>query len=252
MKTVVFTDLDGTVLDEKYSFSEVKPVIDQLTSQNVAVVICSSKTRKEIEFYRQVLNLSDPFISENGGAVFVPKGYFKGADVFNKKTEEYDIIEFGVPYVELRRKLRNISSRTGCRIIGFGDMSLEEVSRDSGLRVELAALAKQREYDEPFRVAGGDEKKLLKAAEAEDLEVTRGDRYYHLKGKHDKGTAVERLKELYVGRFSQIRTIGVGNSANDLSMLKVVDLPFFREKNELLWELWKKVLKEAADQNIKT
>lgn len=246
MKTVVFTDLDGTVLDEKYSFRDVKSIIDQLTSLSAAVVICSSKTRKEIEFYREVLNLRDPFISENGGAIFAPKGYFKGVHVFNKKTKKYDIVELGVPYVELRRKLRNISAQTGCRIIGFGDMSIEEVSRDSGLQVELAALAKQRDYDEPFRVVGCDEKKLLEAAEAEGVEVTRGDRYYHLKGKHDKGAAVEKLKELYVWRFSQIRTIGVGNSANDLSMLKAVDLPFFREKNESLGELWKKILKEAG------
>jgi len=250
MKTVVFTDLDGTVLDENYSFHNVKPIIDQLLSFKVAVVVCSSKTRKEIEFYRKSLCLSDPFISENGGAVFVPKNYFEGLAAFNKKTKKYNIIELGLPYLELRKKLLNISFRTGCKLIGFGDMTVEEVSHDNGLRVELAALAKQREYDEPFRIGGCDEEKLLEAAEDEGVEVTKGDRYYHLKGKHNKGTAVVKLKELYVKKFSQILTVGVGNSANDLSMLKVVDLPFFGEKREPLGEVWKKILDVVADENI--
>ncbi len=249
MKTVVFTDLDGTVLDEKYSFQDVKPIITQLLFLDAAVVLCSSKTRTEIEFYRRALSISDPFISENGGAIFVPKNYFKVAG-FDRQTREYDIIELGIPYVELRKKLQSIRDGMGCKLVGFGDMSTEEVAKDSGLSVELAGWAKQREYGEPFRIVDCNEEQLFKTAKAEGLHVTKGDRYYHLKGKNDKGNAVMRLKEVYVKNFGQIRTIGVGNSANDLPMLDVVDAPFFREKTEPVDVPWKKILAKVVNQSF--
>ena len=249
MKTVVFTDLDGTVLDEKYSFQEVQPIITQLLSLDVAVVLCSSKTRTEIEFYCKALNISDPFISENGGAIFMPKNYFRFV-AFDRQSREYDIIELGIPYAKLRQKLQSIRAKTGCKLVGFGDMSTEEVAKDSGLSVELAMWAKQREYGEPFRIVNCDEKQLFEAVKAEGLYVTKGDRYYHLKGKNDKGTAVARLKEVYVKNFGQIRTIGVGNSSNDLPMLDVVDAPFFREKTEYVDAPWKKILEKVVTQNF--
>lgn len=247
MKIVVFTDLDGTVLDEKYSFQDVEPIITHLLSLNVAVVLCSSKTRTEIEFYRKMLNISDPFISENGGAIFTPKNYFEVAN-FDKQTKEYDIIELGIPYAELRKKLQNIRAKTGCKLIGFGDMSAEEVAKDSGLSVELAGWAKQREYGEPFRVLDCNEKKLCAAAKDEGLFITKGDRYYHLKGENDKGAAVKRLNEVYEKNFGQTQTIGVGNSANDLPMLDVVDAPFFREKDEPVDVPWKKILAKIVNK----
>lgn len=65
-KIVIFSDLDGTLLDEKYDYQKSKPIIDQLLVLNVPIVFCSSKTEAEIEFYRKELGIRDPFISENG------------------------------------------------------------------------------------------------------------------------------------------------------------------------------------------
>jgi len=249
MKTIVFTDLDGTVLDEKYSFQDVKPIITQLVSLEVAIVLCSSKTRTEIEFYRNKLSLNDPFISENGGAIFISKNYFRNVD-FNKQTDGYYVIELGIPYSELREKFQDMKTKTGCKCVGFGDMTVEELSNETGLNLELAEWAKQREYGEPFRIVSCSEKQLFEAAKAERLDITKGDRYYHLKGKNDKGKAVLRLKEMYAKNFGQIQTIGVGNSSNDLPMLDVVDAPFFREKTEAVNAPWKKILSKVVSKKF--
>jgi mannosyl-3-phosphoglycerate phosphatase len=249
-RTVIFTDLDGTLLNEKYSFKYAKPIIAQLMSLNIAVVFCSSKTRSEIEFYRKEININDPFISENGAAIFIPKAYFKPNYAHNRQTEKYNVIELGVAYSELRQRIERIRAKTDCRIVGFGDMSTEEIARDSGLSLELAKLAKMREYDEPLRVVEDNEKQLLEAIREEGLQVTKGDRYYHLSGKHNKGTAVTLLKELYVKSFGQIRTIGVGNSPNDLPMLEVVDIPVLREKTERIDKTWKRILSNTINLNF--
>ena len=76
---VIFTDLDGTLLDAAYSFLPAAPALEAVRRTSVPLVICSSKTRREIESYRIRLGNHDPFIAENGGAVYVPEGYFPAA-----------------------------------------------------------------------------------------------------------------------------------------------------------------------------
>ena len=76
MKFVLFTDLDGTLLDANYSCELVKPVVKELKRKGVPIVFCTTKTRAECEYYRRELRINDPFIVENGSAIFIPVGYF--------------------------------------------------------------------------------------------------------------------------------------------------------------------------------
>jgi ribonucleotide monophosphatase NagD (HAD superfamily) len=60
IKTVIFADLDGTFLDDKYNYDRTKPIVDQLSALGGSVVFCSSKTRDEIEFYRKAVASGNP------------------------------------------------------------------------------------------------------------------------------------------------------------------------------------------------
>jgi len=121
-------------------------------------------------------------------------------------------------------------------------MTIEEIARDSGLTIELAELAKQREYTEPFRHNEPDETVLFNAIWKEGLHFTIGGKYHHLMGDHDKGKAVLLLKELFSKRFKQIKTVGVGNQFNDVEMLEAVDTPFFIDKPEEIRTEWEKII----------
>ena len=69
---IVITDLDGTLLDEKsYSYQASLPAIQRLKSAGIPLVLCSSKTYSEILPLWRELDLKDPFIVENGGAISV-------------------------------------------------------------------------------------------------------------------------------------------------------------------------------------
>ena len=228
-KNVVFADLDGTFLDEKYDYTEIKPIVTSLSALGSSIVFCSSKTRNEIEFYRKATGLNEPFIAENGAAVFVPKRYFP----FNfncTQTQSYNVIRLGASYSHLRKKLAEIKEKTAAKIVGFGDMSLEELAYDTGLPLNMAKLAHKREHDEPFRIVEGNKSHILKAITREGLHCTEGGRYFHLTGNTDKGKAVNILKNLYSQMFGQVETFGVGDGPNDLPMLKAVDKPFFIKK----------------------
>ncbi len=244
---VVFTDLDGTLLDDNYSFAKAKPIIDQLLALNGRIVFCSNKTRLELEYYREKLAIKDPFSSENGAAIFLPKGYFKLNNIFTKQTQQYDVIELGTAYSTIRQALEKISKMSACTVLGFGDMTAEEVAKDTGLPLEQARLAKQREYTEPFRILNGPKEALLNLIKQGGLSYAQGARYFQLTGNHDKGKVVSILKALFSEEFGSLKTFGVGNESNDLPMLNLVDSSFFVDKTERLQEVWAELLAEVKN-----
>ena len=247
-KIIVFADLDGSLLNDKYEYDQIEPIIHQLLSLKVSIVFASSKTRNEIDFYRKKWQITDPFIIENGSAILVPENYFGIHYEFTKRAQGYNIIELGTAYSIVREKLDVVRNRTGANIVGFGDMTAEEIAKDSGLPLYFAQLAKKREYSEPFKILDGPEKEVLDAISGEGLCYARGGRYLHALGNCDKGKATEILKNLYLQQFKRIFSIGVGDSANDLTMLKIVDKPFFVKKTADKKALWKEIESIARNQ----
>jgi mannosyl-3-phosphoglycerate phosphatase len=106
----------------------------------------------------------------------------------------------------------------------------------SGLNRKEAALAKKREYDEPFLIEGGEREIEIvqKKIRERGLNYVWGGRFHHILGQNDKGKAVEILKKLYRKEFSSIWTVGMGDSLNDLPMLSAVDHPIFLKGEENL------------------
>ncbi|MDH4222643.1 MAG: HAD-IIB family hydrolase [candidate division Zixibacteria bacterium] len=230
---LIFTDLDGTLLDyHTYSFEPALLALKQIKKRGIPLIICTSKTRAEIEVYQEKLKNSYPFISENGGAIFISEDYFRSisSDLVKKKRSGYLVRELGTSYEILRNKLFEITHKFGHKVRGFGDMSVKEIREKYGLNSKEASLAKKREYDEPFYFITSPDKKTLNRIEKEfskyKLNMFKGGRLFHLTGKNDKGKAVRILKKMYEKEWKKKAiSIGLGDSFNDLPMLLAVDIP---------------------------
>jgi mannosyl-3-phosphoglycerate phosphatase len=234
-KLIIFTDLDGTLLDHyTYSFEKALPALTLLKEKNIPLIICSSKTRKEIEYYRRKLDNHHPFISENGGGIFIPHGYFRFeiADCGFKieKNKDYYIISLGAKYSDLRKTLLELHSE-GFNVKGFWDMTAEELADIANMSIDEAKMAKERDFDEPFVFDGSeiDEQRLLETIIAKGFNFTQG-RFFHILGNSDKGKAVSILIDMYRRKFSEIMTVAIGDSPNDIPMLKRVDYPVIVQK----------------------
>jgi mannosyl-3-phosphoglycerate phosphatase len=223
---LVFTDLDGTLLDHSsYSFEAARPALEALRAKRIPVVICTSKTRAEVEEVRTRLGNRDPFIVENGGATLIPAGYFPFPVPGGRESGGYTALVFGVPYAELRQALVRIRGEVGAGLRGFGDMTADEVARLCGFSRREGELARQREYDEPVVVESGAAAEAFTAAAARlGLRTIRGARFVHLIGDNDKGRAVRTLRALYERDRGPVRTLGIGDSPNDLPLLEAVDV----------------------------
>ena len=94
---VVFTDIDGTLVDINTAQYGMKTneLISVMKEKNIPLILTSAKTRLEQNKIREDLGLSDPFIVENGGAIVIPKGYFPDTALKNieyplRETEEIE------------------------------------------------------------------------------------------------------------------------------------------------------------------
>ncbi len=220
---VVFTDLDGTLLDHHtYSFEPALRALERLRELQIPVVLVTSKTFPEVDFWRRELNNRGPFIVENGGAVFAPKEGSLFPKEVTRPYEEYEMVEFGVPYGDLTAALKAAASESGCRVRGFADMSVREVSFICQLSLEQAAMAKARRYDEAFELIEGRVEALQRAVEQRGMKLTRGGRFFHITGHNDKVDGVLLLIRAY-RQLGAIETIGLGDGPNDTGFLNVVD-----------------------------
>jgi mannosyl-3-phosphoglycerate phosphatase len=244
---LVFTDLDGTLLHpDTYACGLAGPAIDALRRKRIPLIFCTSKTRAEVECWRQALGNHYPFIVENGGAVYIPAGYFGVRPAQAVERDGYDVIEMGTPYAEIVKVLREVAEESGCCVRGFADMTAAEVSERTGLPLEQAERAKRREHDEPFEILGTGAHGLLAAIERRGMRWTRGDRFYHVTGHNDKAAAVRRVVEIYKGAFGETATIGIGDGPNDAGFLAVVDTPVVVQSR------FAAVLKKAVPHSLVT
>ena len=241
-RIAIFTDLDGTLIrHEDYSFTRVRPLLHKLQVKHIPVILTSSKTRAEIEYYRREMKLADPFIVENGGAIVIPLNYFQPHYLQTYQThlrnlEDYTCIELGRPYGELVNVLVQVASEAQVPLVGFHQMDLEQIVQHTGLDRQQAQWAAQREYDEPFLIDGnpspGTVSTVKRLATLRGCRVVRGGRFYHLTGKSNKGRAVRILMQLYRMAHQIQLFIGLGDSENDLTLLESVNVPILMAKSD--------------------
>jgi len=243
-KVIIFTDLDGTLLDYiTYSFEKALPALQLVRERDIPLIICSSKTAKEVIFYRERLENEHPFISENGGGIFIPRDYFKSKNLASASrlrrqipnssiTDEGDylVIRLGAAYADLRKTLVELRKK-GFIVRGFGDMTVQEIAETAHMHGAEAELAKERDFDEPFTFEGTEEetRRLFEAITARGFNYTKGE-FFHILGNTDKGKAVSMLMNLYMKEFGEITSVALGDNPNDIPMLELVDYPIIVQR----------------------
>jgi mannosyl-3-phosphoglycerate phosphatase len=227
MKTIIFTDLDGTFLNhDDYSYSDSLLGVRKILSENIPLIFTTSKTKIEIETLHERLKINEPFIIENGAALFIPKNYKEFDFSFLEEYENYYIYQFGLSYKKILEFYNKYKEEF--EILGFSDMNNWELMKYTKLDSQIANLAKQRDFTEPFILKNESKLKALeKIAFEYGIKITKGGRFYHLIGiNQDKGKAVSETVKIFEKVFNtKFKTIALGDGQNDIPMLENVDVP---------------------------
>jgi len=223
---IVFTDLDGSLLNhDDYSYTAAKPALSKVVELDIPLIPVSSKTCAEIQYIFKSLDIEHPIIAENGSLIVIPPYYF------NSEMTSSSTIYIGKSYAEITEILEKL--RKQFAFIGFNNMSEAKVASITGLSRPEAIRAKQRQASEPIIWEDSQEQfmKFKEKLQEYQLTLTRGGRFWHVMGGNSKGAAILELLALYKTHgFSPENTLGIGDSDNDISMLKSVSLPVVIKK----------------------
>jgi mannosyl-3-phosphoglycerate phosphatase len=225
---LIFTALEGALVDPRTgSFSEAEEALSELDRRHIAVVLLTSRTRAEIEPLRRKLGHNHPFITETGGGIFFPDGYFNIRIPGVVRTGRYLSIALGRPYAEVCTALDDIAQECEVGVAGFHHMSLREIADNTGLRPRDAELARSREFDEPFFFTSSDDQAIARfvaAAGGRGYQARSGKTFWHLSAGCDIPRAIRTLTKLVrEATHSKLRSVGIASIAEDHTWLRAVD-----------------------------
>ena len=206
---VIFTDLDGTLLEEDGSLSgEVRVLLDALRPRGVRVVPLTSKTRLEVCEWLEELGGERWGSFENGAGLVTPSGI--------------EVLPGALEVARLRGILRAVRREACLPISLVEEMPDEELVERTGLPLRRVPLVRAREFDLPFWAPEDAREEIsLALAHRPGTQLMKGNRFWYLLGRHDKADAALVLME----RLRPATTIGLGDSSNDVGFLRLVDHP---------------------------
>jgi len=224
-KILIFTDLDGSMLHrETFMFDEVKEFVKEFDKNDLIIIPNTSKTQIEIENFLEELDISCPYISENGSSIHmlsIIDQRLPNEIVLSRKKEE--ILEIFDRNIESNLKFKcqfvnNLSNFKKIEILGLPKSKIND--------------ALNRKYTLPFKFTGTRKEKeyLFNQVLNLGLKIQEGDRVLNLGDEVSKGLAIKKFIS-YLDK-DDIVTIGIGDSSNDIDMLEVADFPCLIKNNE--------------------
>ena len=208
----VVSDVDGTLMDHSYNLTPAKETIKTLQGLSIPVILCTSKTASEVKAIRKQLNLKDPYIVENGAAI-----YGESLNEVNGK------IILGEKYEVLEEILSSISSLVNYDLVPLNNLSDKDATELTGLKGNSLILMRDRHWSMPFlNPPNCIEEKIYKCCKIFKVQIFKGNRMSHLLSfNSDKGKAINALKKY--SKNPNIKIIGLGDSPNDLPLLRNSD-----------------------------
>ncbi|MFT5013082.1 MAG: mannosyl-3-phosphoglycerate phosphatase [Patiriisocius sp.] len=207
-RLVISTDMDGTLLGHhSYDYAVAQPLLAALTAKKIPVILNTSKTAAEIQFWQSELGLDLPAVIENGSAWINP-----GAKLHVHGATMHDLDAF------LRAYPPHATNFLTC----------EESIAHALTGLEGAALqaARLRQFTVPLDFAvPTDAEHYQTLARAQGLQCVRGGRFYSLQGQCSKGTTLKHVIAHFEQTWQdQVQLIALGDNLNDLDMLMAADV----------------------------
>ena len=203
---LVFTDLDGTLLDDAYRFTGAEAALARLAEQRIPLVLATSKTRAELKPHSAQLPGVPGLIFENGAGITCPGPSGPQTTLF------------GPGYAALLAILESLGS-AAAPFEGFASLGPARVEGLTGLAPRAVTQAMAREASEPG-LFHGDEKALARfraALAPHGLRAVHGGRFLHVMPKRDK---VDGLRTLAALLAPEAPTLALGDGENDRAMLE--------------------------------
>ena len=220
-KIIIFTDLDGSLLDKKtFKFDIIEDYFKELISSGIIIILNSSKTESELLDFNKQNNLNLSFISENGSSIH-------GLNKIHQNLPDKVIISRSKNEIQ-KIYDKNISLDLKNKIVPILELNIDEQKEIFGLPLDKLSLATKRMYSIPvlFKGTDIDRNNFFKVINDIGLTAQSGGRIINVCDNTNKSKAMFKTLQLLKKELNtEIITIGVGDNENDIEMLRQVDFP---------------------------
>ncbi len=212
--TVVFTDLDHTLLDARGAHP-AGAAVRRVWAHGIPVIPATSKTAAETIALLRLWGLHAPAVVENGAVLCLPgrPGRWRILRIVSQS------------YATVRLAIKRLRSALYLDMAGFGDWSLTDLMRETGLSPPQALAARQRLASEPLRWRGEPPETFLDELRTVGLTAIGGGRFLTvLPMEADKAVGACRLLREWTPFAHHPRIVALGDAPNDRRLLELADL----------------------------
>lgn len=120
----------------------------------------SSRSRLQLDDPRRRIGHVEPFIAEDGCAVYLPEDYFHLKPTKTIRLGRFTCIPVAQPLPSAQDALDSLSEASGLEVVPLRSLRPKELAQNTGLPNQEAELARQRDFDELFFFAGATDSAL--------------------------------------------------------------------------------------------
>ena len=202
----------------------------EIERRRIPLVLSTRGTRAQLEPLRRKIGHGHPFLTEGGGGLFIPDGYFALRLEGARRMGRYLCVPLGRSSLEAGEAVEDIASEARAEVVRYAEMNAREISRNTGMAERDAEGSREREFSERFFFAGNADLAIPsfeRIAGKHNWQIRRSEPFWELASGNDEGKAVRYLMRLYREALrSRIRSVGIGASFEDLSLLAASDQAF--------------------------
>lgn len=211
-KWLVFTDLDGTLLDRRYDLKAAADAMDSLHQNECLCVPASSKTHAEMAELNNFRKFPSPYIFENGGGLSWPSA--TAPEMIGRSAEEISDL------------LDHIRDEHLFNFRLFRDISVVEIAGRTGLTESGARKAKARQASMPLIWTDTQEslERFREILGFIGLQVVGGGLFQTVLDKRcSKAAAMLSIAEQFNRSEYRPELVACGDAENDLDMMTLAD-----------------------------
>ena len=171
---IVYLAIDAFLSPHSALVPGLEELLAALDHEGIPVVWITSRSRLHLDEPRRKFGHAHPFIAEGGCALYLPADYFHLRPAPGpSRRQKSAALRLGrftcVPIAEVlpaaSEALERLSKDTGVPIVTLRSLSPRELAQNTGLPSRVAALARQRDFDDLFFFAGVSDKEIQRFLE---------------------------------------------------------------------------------------
>jgi len=213
---VCFLEIDDLLMTaSREAYRAAASAFIALDRQNIAIVLSSGQTYRELAYITRSLRFWHPFIAEDGSAIGLPHGYFSTGIPDASRGFFWDVIDYGRSHCLVGDIVSAVARRLEIDVVRLSQLDTAHARSQFGLADHLASRAIKRSYGDVLRPRDDSEAsmvRLIAALQAERLRCTRRGRHLFVVPDQGGSRAVFRLRRLFLEHCADVQFVGIATS----------------------------------------